>query len=130
MHNLPDPAAAIAYSRYCTGVLAARPDERAELDATLGMPFDWRSGEAGIATALAVGDGATLAVAMRVLRRRLMVHTMIRDLCGRADLAEVCANMTRLAEVTVCAAARCTSVRWRPNTGCRAMRRARTRRWS
>ena len=105
MHNLPDPAAAIAYSRYCTAVLAARPDEGAELDATLGMPFDWRSGEAGIAAALADGDGAALAVAMRVLRRRLMVHTMIRDLCGRADLAEVCANMTRLAEITVCAAA-------------------------
>ena len=81
------------------------PTSAPELDATLDMPFDWRSGEADIAAALAAGDGAALAVAMRVLRRRLMLHTMVRDLCSRADLAEVCTNMTRLAEITVCAAA-------------------------
>jgi glutamate-ammonia-ligase adenylyltransferase len=105
MPHLPDLAAALAYSRYCTSALAAHPDERDELEASIIRPFDWEAAEGTIAAAIEEGNGARLAMAMRVVRRRLMVRTAVRDLCGLADLAEVCANMTRLANAAVLAAA-------------------------
>jgi glutamate-ammonia-ligase adenylyltransferase len=104
MQSLPDLAAALAYSRYCAAVLTAHPDERAELEATVEAAFQWRPPDAKISASVDAGDGVALAAAMRVLRRRLMLHTIARDLCGLADLAEVCTNMTRLAEVAVRAA--------------------------
>jgi glutamate-ammonia-ligase adenylyltransferase len=104
MPSRPDLAEALAYSRYCAAALAAHPDERAIAEAALEAPFDWPSAESALAAAVASGDVPGLASAMRVLRRRLMVHTIARDLGGRADLDEVCANVTRLAEVTVRAA--------------------------
>ena len=41
MQKAFDLATAVAYSRYATGMLAARPDERARLEATIDMPFAW-----------------------------------------------------------------------------------------
>ena len=45
-----------------------------------------------------------LATKLRTLRRRAFVHTLARDLTGRADLSEVCGNMTTLAEMALRAA--------------------------
>ncbi len=39
--------------------------------------------------------------ALRVLRRRVLIQTLTRDLTGRAGLTEVCANMTALAEAAL-----------------------------
>ena len=51
---------------------------------------------------LASGDHAQrLAVALRRLRRRVLLALIARDVTGRADLAEVVATMTSLAELTV-----------------------------
>ena len=41
---------------------------------------------------------------LRSMRRRTVLHTLVRDLTGRADLAEVCRNMTALAETSLVAA--------------------------
>ena len=104
MPNPPELSAALAFSRYAMGALDARPDERAELDATIDAPFAWGPAEAAIETRARDGEPAALAAALRVLRRRAFVHTLARDLTGRANLAEVCANMTRLAETALSAA--------------------------
>lgn len=102
----PDLSAALAYSRYATGALDVRPEERAELDATLDAPFAWERAHGMIDALVAAGEPSALGAALRVLRRRVFVQTMARDLTGRANLAEVCANMTRLAETALRAALR------------------------
>ena len=94
-------ADALAYSRYAAAALDPRPDERAELEATLDAPFRWETAEAAIGAAVDDGDAPQLAAALRRLRRRVFVQTLARDLTGRAGLAEVCANMTTLAEVAL-----------------------------
>ena len=46
-------------------------------------------------------DAQRLALALRRLRRRVLLTLIARDTTGRADLAEVVATMTSLAELTV-----------------------------
>ena len=101
MPNALELADALAYSRYATAALDMRPDERAELAATLDLPFHWMSSEAAIASIVAAGDAVALAAALRRLRRRVFIQTLARDLTGRADLSEVCGNMTMLAEIAL-----------------------------
>ena len=68
----------------------------------LDQPFQWSDGELdGLARG---SDPAALAVALRRLRQRVYLHVLLRDLTGRADLNEVCATMTRLAEIAIAAA--------------------------
>ena len=105
MPSAIDLAAALAFSRYATAALDVRPAERDELAATLDAPFGWAPAQAALATIVNAGDPIALAAALRVLRRRVFVQTLARDLTGRADLAEVCANMTTLAEAALRAAA-------------------------
>ncbi len=104
MPNGIDLGAALDYSRYAAAALDARPDEREELVATLELPFAWARAEAALAKAVDTGDPAALAAQLRRLRRRMFVHTLVRDLTGRADLSEVCTNMTELAETALRAA--------------------------
>ena len=96
-----DVPAALAFSRYATAALSARPDERAWLDAVVDAPFDWIPATRAIDAAAGSGDAATLATALRTLRRRVVIQTLVRDLTGRADLAEVCGSVTRLAEIAI-----------------------------
>ncbi len=104
MSIAPDLDAALAYSRYATAALAAHPEELDELVATLDAPFDWAGAKAALGAAAEAGEPRALAAALRRLRRRVFVHTLARDLTARADLAEVCANMTTLAETALRAA--------------------------
>ncbi len=99
-----DLAGALTYSRYATQILAAYPDERALLDATLDAPYAWGSARGELSREIAAGDPARLAATLRALRRRVYLHTLARDLTGRAELAEVCINMTTLAEAATRAA--------------------------
>ena len=99
-----DLLAALAYSRYAATALAAHPDDRAWLDAGIDAPLRWDEFTAAIDTAVAGGEGAHLGATLRHARRRIMLHTLARDLTGRADLAEVCGNVTRLAELAIGAA--------------------------
>ena len=100
----PDLASALVYSRYATGMLDARPDERARLEATIDAPFAWDSAVAEIDACVSRGDPEALASALRTLRLRAFLHTLSRDLLGYAQLAEVCAATTTLAETAVRAA--------------------------
>jgi [glutamine synthetase] adenylyltransferase / [glutamine synthetase]-adenylyl-L-tyrosine phosphorylase len=96
--------AALAYSHYATAALAAHPDAAEALAATLDEPYAWPEAEAELAARVAAGDGARLDTALRGLRRRVLLHTIARDLAGKADLTEVCGAMTRLAEISLSAA--------------------------
>ena len=99
-----DLAAALAFSRYATAALEVRPIERDELVATIDAPFAWTAAEEALAVLVDNASPASLATALRVLRRRVFIQTLVRDLMGRANLAEVSINMTTLAEVTLRAA--------------------------
>jgi glutamate-ammonia-ligase adenylyltransferase len=92
---MPDPIPKIALSRYAGRLLGARPELAAELAAR--EPF----ANAEIAAALAGAredEERQLRRRLRRLRQRVLLRTMARDLSGAADLHEVCAVTTSLAE--------------------------------
>jgi len=95
---------ALAFSRYAERALTAHPALRDEIVATLDTRFDWTRALRDVEAAVAGDDPATLAAALRALRRRAFVHTLVRDLTGRADFAEVVRAMTTLAECSLAAA--------------------------
>jgi len=89
---------ALALSRYARRVAQAEPGLFATLD--LQRPFDPQAMREALQAA-APGDEAALARALRGLRKRVMLALIARDLAGRADLAEVVATMTALAEIVL-----------------------------
>jgi glutamate-ammonia-ligase adenylyltransferase len=99
---------ALAYSRYAERALTREPGLREWLAVAADRAFDWRAAQADVATAQAAG-GAALAVALRVLRRRVFLHTLARDLTGRATLDEVVRAMSALADLALRASVQCHS---------------------
>src|SRR5579862_1553634 len=97
---------ALAFSRYAQRALTAHPALREELDATLDASFDWPPAIVDIEAAVAMGDSAGLATTLRALRRRVFMHTLCRDLTGRAPFEEVVQAMTTLAQHSLEAAQR------------------------
>ncbi|MEO8487000.1 MAG: bifunctional glutamine synthetase adenylyltransferase/deadenyltransferase, partial [Betaproteobacteria bacterium] len=96
---------ALAFSHYARRVLAAHPEWRVELDRTVDAPFDWVAARTAVRTIVDGPDASSrLGPALRALRARLFVHTLARDLTGRAALDEVCGAVTTLAEVAIDAA--------------------------
>ena len=102
MPNALDLAAALAFSRYATAALAARPDERESLRATIDAPFDWARGACG-----ARRDASTRGDPHGARRTRapaapagLRAHAGARSDRARGP-AEVCADMTTLAETAL-----------------------------
>ncbi|MEO8507851.1 MAG: hypothetical protein ABI593_09495 [Betaproteobacteria bacterium] len=89
---------ALAFSRYAATAFAANPALAGEVEATINAPVDW---DAAACRPPADLDAAALGRWLRTLRRRVFLQSMLRDLTGRAPLAEVCANMTRLAELAL-----------------------------
>ena len=85
---------ACAYSRYARRLLDAQPGL-----AGVGceQPIAIAELRALLETAGATDESA-LRRHLRDLRKRVMLNVMARDLAGRADLAEVCATITALAE--------------------------------
>jgi glutamate-ammonia-ligase adenylyltransferase len=104
-----DITRALEFSRYATRAVIAEPALADWLSASCAAPFEWKSAEAVLIGAGAKGhaetDPAILGDSLRRLRRRVFLHTMVRDLAQSAPLTEVCGTMTRLAELTVGAAA-------------------------
>ncbi|HYD57395.1 MAG TPA: bifunctional [glutamate--ammonia ligase]-adenylyl-L-tyrosine phosphorylase/[glutamate--ammonia-ligase] adenylyltransferase [Burkholderiales bacterium] len=88
---MSDPIRKIALSRYAQARLAARPALAAELADP--KPFSREEMRAAL--------GADLAGSLRRLRERVLLRVMARDLAGLADLGEVCATMSALAEVAI-----------------------------
>ncbi|MEP6678816.1 MAG: bifunctional [glutamate--ammonia ligase]-adenylyl-L-tyrosine phosphorylase/[glutamate--ammonia-ligase] adenylyltransferase, partial [Betaproteobacteria bacterium] len=95
---------ALGWSRYVRDAFAAHPALRNEVAASVDAPFDWTAAAHALDAIVSGGDGAALSGALRILRRRVFVHTLARDLTGRAPLAEVLATITRLAEAALDAA--------------------------
>ena len=93
--DLPD---ALTFSHFAAQALAADPRAKELLADTLHAPFLWDGVEAELAQ---IAESTALARALRKVRRRLLVHTIARDLTGRADLLEVCGAVTRLAELSL-----------------------------
>ncbi len=88
------------YSAYARAALAAEPALAARLDGTLDAPYR----RARMRAAIAAGAPGDLPKTLRQLRREVMLTVMARDLAGAADLAEVTATMTELAEEAISAA--------------------------
>jgi glutamate-ammonia-ligase adenylyltransferase len=85
------------FSRWAQRLIEAEPQFA---DAACERPF----GGAEMRTFLAEQRGAgetALRRALRMLRKRVMLRLMARDLAGRADLAEVLATTTGLAETAI-----------------------------
>jgi glutamate-ammonia-ligase adenylyltransferase len=102
--NAPlDLASAVSYSHYAAQALASHPDDERWLLSAVDAPLSRADLDAEVAAA-ATGDAGRLAAELRKLRRRTVIQTLLRDLTGRADLAEVCRNMTALAESALVAA--------------------------
>jgi [glutamine synthetase] adenylyltransferase / [glutamine synthetase]-adenylyl-L-tyrosine phosphorylase len=99
-----DVASAIAraarLSRYVRDLLSAEPALAA------GVPLDAPLDRAWMRAQIeGTSDDHALKTALRRLRKAVMLGLIARDLDGRADLAEVIATVTVLAEETVGAAA-------------------------
>jgi len=99
-----DVASAIAraarLSRYVRDLLSAEPALAA------GVPLDAPLDRAWMRAQIeGTSDDRALKTALRRLRKAVMLGLIARDLDGRADLAEVIATVTALAEETVGAAA-------------------------
>ncbi|MDP3139108.1 MAG: hypothetical protein Q8N17_22590, partial [Burkholderiaceae bacterium] len=108
LNNAPDcggadPAldAARRYSRYVRMVLEAEP--QMALDSGCGQPFSAGEMESFLA-AHPASDEAAMQRALRMLRKRVMLRLIARDIGGLADLAEVIITATALAETTLCSA--------------------------
>jgi [glutamine synthetase] adenylyltransferase / [glutamine synthetase]-adenylyl-L-tyrosine phosphorylase len=94
-----DPIEEISRSRYARRLLDAHPALRAETDPS--APAFARADMQAELDAGAGDDLAALQSRLRRLRQRVFLRTMARDLSGRADLAEVCAAMSDLAECSI-----------------------------
>jgi glutamate-ammonia-ligase adenylyltransferase len=89
-----DLSQALDFSHYAARAFTADPALREDIVATLDAPFAWPE-------AASDWDEASLGVRLRRLRTRVFVHTMLRDLLGRAPLTEVCGAMTALADLSL-----------------------------
>ena len=95
---------ALAWSRYAQRAIAASPALGRDIAATVDTPFDWTVAQRALDAIVAGGDSRALADELRRLRRSLFIHTLCRDLTGRADLSEVLHAVTTLAETALAAA--------------------------
>src|SRR5882762_816648 len=93
----------LEFSRYARQLVAARPELREELERSNDSGWTREAMQAFLREEGAAEEGA-LHSALRRLRQRVLLRTMARDLSDAADLDEVCATMSTLAEVAIDAA--------------------------
>jgi [glutamine synthetase] adenylyltransferase / [glutamine synthetase]-adenylyl-L-tyrosine phosphorylase len=94
------PPDATRYSRYARRLAQARPELLQTAQAEIEQPFDADAMRAFLAQQ-AAGDEDALKRTLRRLRQELMLRVMLRDLSGRAALAEVVTSMSDLAELSL-----------------------------
>ena len=87
------------HSRYLQRLAQSNPLLLAELQTALHTPWNAEAMKAALA-ASGISDEASLKSALRMLRKRVMLRLIVRDIGGLADLREVMDNATQLAEVT------------------------------
>jgi len=93
----------LEFSRYARQLVAARPELRGELERAKDSGWT-REAMQTFLRERGGGDEAAFHSALRMLRQRVLLRTMARDLSGTASLDEVCGTMTALAEVAIDAA--------------------------
>lgn len=97
--------AVLPFSRYLQRLLESEPELLPYLEQHLHHPFLRDEMLAFLnANASNTSDEAGLRYILRSLRKRVMSRLAVRDLGGLADLTEVMASMTDLAEVTIASA--------------------------
>ena len=94
------PVGAPAASRYAQRLAQAQPELLRAAQADIGQVFDAGAMRAFLAARPAGGE-TELKRALRQLRRQVMLRVLVRDLSGRAPLAEVVASMSDLAELSL-----------------------------
>jgi [glutamine synthetase] adenylyltransferase / [glutamine synthetase]-adenylyl-L-tyrosine phosphorylase len=97
----PDIERAREFSRFARRLTDAEPD--LGLEAGCGHSFDHPEMQALLAQTPTPDENA-LKGALRALRKRVMLRLMARDLAGHADLGEVVATTTALAQTAIAAA--------------------------
>ena len=106
MESINAPAAASAdtavnaarvFSRYARRLLDAEP-ELADAAYETGIAA---AGMRALLESDGTGDEAALRRTLRVLRKRVILNVMARDLAGSADLQEVCGTISTLAECAI-----------------------------
>jgi len=88
------------FSFYLSRLLAARPEEEQRLEQQLGTPFTPEQ-MASFAPWSTLTTPESLSPVLRALRRAVMARMITRDIAQRADLPEVLATITGLAEFAV-----------------------------
>jgi len=88
----------LEYSRFAQRLLTAQPELAREMAAA--SPWT-REAMQGFLEAQPLETEAQLHAALRKLRQRVILRLLARDLLRSADLAEVCATTTALAEVAL-----------------------------
>ena len=90
---------ALRLSNYARRLTESDPVALDRLRATLFIP--WDSAEmVSLLDGCAIADETALKIALRSLRKQVMLRLIVRDLAGLADLREVMSTATALAEVT------------------------------
>jgi glutamate-ammonia-ligase adenylyltransferase len=89
-----------AASRYAQRLAQARPELFRSACAAIEHAFD-AAAMLGFLAAHPARDEAELKRALRRLRQQVMLRVLLRDLSGRAPLAEVIASMSDLAELSL-----------------------------
>ncbi len=98
VHAVPsDPT---VYSRYAQRLAQAQPELLQAALAAIEQPFDIAAMRAWLEQQPA-GDEDALKRALRRLRQQVMLRVLLRDLSGRAPLAEVVRSMSDLAELSL-----------------------------
>ena len=86
------------YSRYAQRLAQAQPELLQAALTAIEQPFDIAAMRAWLGQQPA-GDEDALKRALRRLRQQVMLRVLLRDLSGRAPLAEVVSSMSDLAEL-------------------------------
>lgn len=97
-------ATALSHSRYLQRLFSARTAVAEATAAQVDAPFSRTDMQARLPQG---ADDATLKPALRQLRQAVMARLYARDILGLADLDEVMATTTDLAEVAILAALEC-----------------------
>jgi glutamate-ammonia-ligase adenylyltransferase len=107
---------ALRFSRYGQRLLQGEPGQRELLRAALHEPWGRAAMEALLATE-EIPDEAALKRILRMLKKRVYLRLLTRDLAGLADLDEVLATISMLADVAVTHASTCLDRRLRETHG-------------
>ncbi len=90
----------LRHSRYLQRLAQSNPPLLEELHNELHTPWNAETMRAALAVS-EISDEAGLKSALRMLRKRVMLRLIARDIGGLSDLNEVMMNASQLAEVTI-----------------------------